>query len=111
MMQRNLRQSSVKNLLNKMKRAYWNAGAAAAIETMEKPEARVANDWKSPATARVPTGSESITSSPMLRTINAAHSRALTKNQMDGIDEQEWTTYVKKTNAATRNHVTCDGKR
>ena len=55
----------------------WKEGAVDARETMEKPEARTANDWKRPVTARTPAERDDVTSRPVLRTMNAAHSMAL----------------------------------
>ena len=55
----------------------WNAGAADARDTIEKPEARTAKDWNSPAKARVPGGREEVTSRPISRTMNNVHSIAL----------------------------------
>ena len=55
----------------------WKAGAADARDTIEKPEARIANDWNRPAKARVPGGREEVTSKPMSRMMNNDHSTAL----------------------------------
>jgi hypothetical protein len=55
-------------------RSHWKLGAREEIDTIGKPEALTAKDWKRPATAWIPGGKESTADKPMFRTLKEAHS-------------------------------------